>query len=156
MSLVKRFPDSGISFALGNWEPIDRLFDSWISPRVGSAAGRTRGNGAAVYTPPVEILQEKDEIVLRAELPGVKSEDIDITVHETTLTLKGSKKAETDEKREGYSYSERQYGEFLRTFQLPATVESEKVRAEFKDGILKVHMPLAEEAKPRKIEVKMQ
>ena len=74
-------------------------------------------------------------------------------MHDDKLTLEGTKSSETEAKEDEYRYVERRYGRFMRTFQLPATVTASKVRAEFKDGVLSVHMPIAEEAKPRKIEV---
>lgn len=134
-------------------ETLDRLFDAPVglfarrmSPFVGI-------QGAAIFNPPVDIIHAAEELVLRAELPGVRKEDIELTVHEDSLTLKGSKKVETESKEGQYQHVERQFGEFARTFQLPAVVDTAKVRAEFKEGILSVHMPIAEAAKPRKIDI---
>jgi HSP20 family protein len=109
------------------------------------------------WTPPVDIFETKDhEIVLRAELPGLKREDIDLRVENSTLTLRGERKQEKDVAKESYHRVERAYGTFTRSFSLPTTVDTEKVRAAFADGVLTVTLPAREEAKPRQIQVQVQ
>jgi HSP20 family protein len=106
------------------------------------------------WVPPVDILQADDhELVLKAELPDMKREDIDITIDNGTLTLKGEKKFAQDVKEEQVHRIERRYGSFSRTFSLPLTVDAGKVAAEYKDGVLTVRLPLREEAKPRQVKV---
>jgi len=106
------------------------------------------------WVPPVDIYQNGDhEIVLKAELPDLTREDIDITVDNGTLTLKGVKKLANEVKDEQYHRIERQYGSFSRSFSLPQTVDSAKVGADYKNGVLTVRLPLREEAKPRQIKV---
>lgn len=106
------------------------------------------------WAPPVDIFENGDqEIVLRAELPGVAKEDIDVRVENNTLTLRGERKRETEVKQEQYHRVERVYGAFSRSFSLPSRIDSDKVRADFKDGVLTITLPVREEAKPRQISV---
>ena len=110
----------------------------------------TSGN----WAPPVDIYQNGDhEVVLKAELPDMKREDIEITVDNGTLTLKGEKKLSSEVKEEHYHRIERHYGTFSRSFSLPRTVDAAKVAAEYKNGVLTVRLPLREDAKPRQIKV---
>jgi HSP20 family protein len=106
------------------------------------------------WTPPVDIFQTGDhELVLKAELPDMSREDIDITVENFVLTIKGEKKLASDVKEEQYRHLERRYGAFSRSFSLPQTVDATRVAAEYKNGVLTVRLPLREEAKPRTIKV---
>ena len=103
---------------------------------------------------PVDIYQTGDhELVLTAEIPDMKREDIDITVENFVLTIKGEKKFPSEVKEEQYHHVERRYGSFSRSFSLPRTVDAGKVAAEYKNGVLTVRLPLREEAKPRQIKV---
>jgi len=109
---------------------------------------------SGTWVPPVDIYQNGDhEIVLKAELPDLTREDIDITVDNGTLTIKGVKKLANEVKDEQYHRIERQYGSFSRSFSLPQTVDSTKVGADYRNGVLTVRLPLREEAKPRQIKV---
>jgi HSP20 family protein len=106
--------------------------------------------------PPVDIYEnDQHEIVLKAELPGVSREDIDLRVENNTLTIRGERKRQQEAKQENYHRVERLYGSFSRSFSLPATVNTEKVSAEFRDGVLTVSLPAREEAKPRQIQVQV-
>ena len=106
------------------------------------------------WVPPVDIFQNGDtEIVLKAELPDMVREDIDVTVDKGTLTIKGEKKFAGEPKEEQFHRIERRYGAFSRAFSLPQTVDPGKVAAEYKQGVLTVRLPLREEAKPRQIKV---
>ena len=106
------------------------------------------------WTPAVDIFEaENHDLVLRAELPGLDREDIDVTVEHSTLVLKGTKKFDAEVKDENYRRVERSYGTFHRSFTLPNTVDAGKVSAEFKNGILTVRLPFREEARPRTIRV---
>ena len=106
------------------------------------------------WTPAVDVYQSGDhELVLKAEVPDMRREDIDITVENFVLTIKGEKKVSTDVKDEQYHHTERRYGAFARSFSLPQTVDAGKVSADYKDGVLTVRLPLREEAKPRQIKV---
>ena len=109
---------------------------------------------ASAWEPPVDIYQHGDEeVVLKAELPDMSREDIDITVENGTLTIKGEKKLASDVKEEQVHLIERRYGAFRRSFSLPRTVDAGKVNAEYKNGVLTVRLPLKEESKPRQIKV---
>ena len=106
------------------------------------------------WVPPVDIYQNGDhEVVLKAELPDMTREDIDITVDNGTLTIRGEKKFAGEVKEESFHRIERRYGSFNRSFSLPQTVDTAKVAAEYKNGVLTVRLPLREEARPRQIKV---
>jgi HSP20 family protein len=105
------------------------------------------------WVPAVDIYETGDSIVIKAELPGISKEDIALEVKNNTLSLKGEKKFEKDVKEESYHRVERSYGAFQRAFTLPSTVQQDKVKAKFRDGILEITLPKAEEAKPKQIKV---
>jgi HSP20 family protein len=106
------------------------------------------------WVPPVDIYQNGEhEIVLKAEVPDMTREDIAITLDGGTLTIKGEKKLSNEAKEEQYHRIERHYGSFSRSFSLPQTVDTAKVAADYKNGVLTVRLPLREEAKPRQIKV---
>jgi HSP20 family protein len=108
----------------------------------------------ATWVPPVDVFQTSDhELVLKAELPDMTREDIDVTVENFVLTVKGEKKLATDVKEEHFHHIERRYGAFSRSFSLPRTVDAGKVAADYRNGVLTVRLPLREEAKPRQIKV---
>jgi HSP20 family protein len=108
----------------------------------------------STWMPPVDIFQTGDhELVLKAELPDMSREDIDINIENFVLTIKGEKKASAEVKDEQYHHAERRYGSFSRSFSLPTTVDPNRVSAEFKNGVLTVRLPLREDAKPRTIKV---
>ena len=106
------------------------------------------------WAPAVDLVDRKDEIVLRADLPGLDEKDIEVTVQDGALTIRGERKEEREEKKEDFHYGERSYGAFTRTLMLPAGVERHGVKATFTKGVLEVHLPKAKEAKETKIEVK--
>ena len=107
------------------------------------------------WIPPVDIFQNGKELILKAELPDMKREDIDISIEEHTLTIKGEKKLDTDVKDENVRRIERLYGSFTRSFTLPPTVDASNVSADYKHGVLTLRLPIREEAKPRQIHVKV-
>jgi HSP20 family protein len=141
------------------WEPfpevwdlrneMNRMFESFFGHP--TERGIERG-----WRPAVDIDEEKDSYIVRAELPGLKQDDIKISVSSNTLTLKGERKTEHKEKREGYHCHERAYGEFYRTFQLPTEVDAEKIKAKHKDGILEIEIPKSERVKPKEIPIKVE
>ena len=111
-----------------------------------------RGN----WVPAVDIFEtENHDLVVRAELPGMSREDIEVSVENSTLVLKGDKKFDAEVKEESYRRIERTYGTFHRSFSLPNTVDTSKVSADFKNGVLTVKLPFREEAKPRSINVEV-
>lgn len=141
--------------ALSNWsafdrlasmrEEMDRLFDFSLPSRdTGLFSG---------WSPALDLYDDKDAFVAKVELPGMKKEEIQITLHDGALTISGERKHEA-EKNEGQTFrSERYFGKFQRSVTLPASVDVNKVTASYKDGVLTVHLPKAEEAKPRQIDV---
>jgi HSP20 family protein len=112
--------------------------------------------GSRPWSPAVDIFETEDALTLRADLPDVKTEDIDIRVENNTLTLKGSRKFNKEENAKGYHRIERSYGDFLRSFAVPPTVETDKVAAEYKNGVLTITLPKKETAKPRQVKVAIQ
>ncbi len=146
--------------AVVRWDPfrdvmslqdrMNRLFDQALSrTRTDDEEGLT----ASTWSPAVDIFETPDSIVMKAELPGVRRENIDIQVRENTLTLKGERKFEREVKDENYLRMERSYGTFQRAFSLPAVVQQDKIKAVLKDGVLEVSMPKAEEAKPQQVKI---
>jgi HSP20 family protein len=117
------------------------------------------GNGeeasweASTWTPPVDLYETDSDFVLKADLPGFRSEDIHIDVRDRTLTVRGERTQETEAKDEHYYRRERSYGRFQRVFTLPTPLDAEKVRASFKDGMLELHLPKHEAAKPKRIAI---
>jgi HSP20 family protein len=108
------------------------------------------------WVPPVDIYEnDSHDLVIKAELPEMTREDIDITVENSTLTLRGTKKMPSDVKEDQYRRIERSYGTFSRSFTLPNTVDASKVTAEYRNGVLTVKLPFREEAKPRSISIEV-
>lgn len=127
-------------------EKIDRIFEE-------SLRGKDIASG--LWTPAVDIYETDDAIILEAELPGMNEKDIEVRVEDNVLTIKGERKIEQERKEENYYRMERYYGAFQRSFTLPSNVETDKIRAEYKKGILKVLMPKKEQAKPKQIKVEV-
>jgi len=105
------------------------------------------------WSPAVDILETEDALVLRADLPDVKVEDVDVRVENNTLTLSGKRNFNKDENVKGWHRIERSYGEFVRSFEVPSTVDTEKVAADYKNGVLTISLPKKEAAKPRQVKV---
>lgn len=111
--------------------------------------------GGRPWSPAVDIAETENELVLKADLPDVKLEDIEVRVENQTLTLRGERQFAKDEKTRGYHRIERNYGNFVRSFTVPASVDSEKVAAEYKNGVLTVKLPKKEAAKPRQVKIEV-
>lgn len=145
--------------AIVRWSDPFREF-AQLQDRINRAFGDAYGRSddglmtSGTWVPPVDIYQNGDhEVVLKAELPDMTREDIDITIDNGTLTIRGEKKLSSEVKEEQFRRIERRYGSFSRSFSLPQTVDAAKVAAEYKNGVLTVRLPLREEAKPRQIKV---
>ena len=138
---------------------VNRLFEGYTNTGEppASAAGNGGRTGSApmsrAWSPVVDIAESENEIVVRAEVPGMKQEDIDIELTGDTLTLRGDRKFENEERRENFVRVERSYGRFQRSFTLGVPVQMDGVRATYRDGILEVHLPKSEDTKPRKVQV---
>ena len=126
----------------------DRLFDQF-------RGGVVDENHSSVFMPAVDIVERKEDYLVKLELPGVNKDDVKITIHNDVLTIQGEKKQEKETKEDNYQRIERAYGSFRRSFTLPSSVKNEKIDATYNDGILTVMLPKAEEAKPKEIEVKV-
>jgi HSP20 family protein len=126
---------------------MDRLFEDYAPTRSG------RGEGAEL-TFPVDLSETENEVIVKAVLPGIKPEDVDLTVNEGVLTVRGESRSETTEEKENFYRREIRYGSFARSLPLPTRVKQEEAEAEFKDGILTIHLPKAEEARPKTIKIK--
>jgi HSP20 family protein len=105
------------------------------------------------WAPPIDVFEKEDKFVVKAELPGMKREEIDVSVVGDTLTIKGERKSESEVKEEDYYCSERVYGSFLRSITVPTAVDVEKIEASYENGVLEVSLPKAPEVKPKKVEV---
>ena len=135
-------------------ERMNQLFDDSFP---GVSARPDDGDWAlgGSWAPAVDIFEKDGNIVLKAELPGVNSKEVDIRVENNVLTLRGERKLEQEIKKENVHRVERTYGAFSRSFTLPSVVDTEKIKAEFKDGVLTVTLPKREEAKPKQIQVQV-
>jgi HSP20 family protein len=129
-------------------EEMNRLFDS--SLRRFSGRGVTDG-----FLPDCDIVEEKDHLVIRMDLPGLRKDDVGVTLQEGVLTVKGERKAEATSKEATWYLRERDTGSFTRTIDLPVAVDAGKIDAHFRDGVLHITLPKTEEAKPKQIEVKV-
>ena len=128
---------------------MNRLFEDSLR----GARESDSGLASAAWSPAVDIYETENEVVLKAELPGVDQKTIDIHVENNTLTLRGERKLEKETKQENYHRIERAYGSFFRSFTLPGTIDQEKIHAGYQDGVLTVQMPKREETKPKQIKV---
>jgi HSP20 family protein len=144
---------------LTGWErDMDRMLEDFFGRRARPwwPERWLRTDEMEVKPPIVDVFEEKDDMVVKAELPGMDKENIEVNLTDHTLTIKGEKKKEEEVKRENYYRSERSYGSFLRTLELPKDVHADKVKATFKNGILEVRMPKTEEAKAKEVKVKVE
>jgi HSP20 family protein len=148
--------------AIVRWEPfrdlvsiqdrMNRIFDEAFRgvTRAGTEQDWALGGS---WAPAVDIYEHDGDLVLKAELPGVDPKDVDVRVENNVLTLRGERKFESEVKRENYHRVERAYGTFSRSFTLPNVVDTDKIKADFKDGVLRVVLPQREEAKPKQISI---
>jgi HSP20 family protein len=149
--------------ALSRWDPIKEMEETQnrlarffgLSP-ARSASGGKESLTVTEWAPSVDIVEDDKEWLVKADLPEVKKEDVKVTVENGVLTFTGERKFEKEEKDKKYHRIERSYGNFLRSFTLPDAADGSKVNAEFKDGVLKVHLPKSETARPKAVEVKVQ
>jgi HSP20 family protein len=125
---------------------LNRTVDDSYTPRTEDPIG--------AWAPPVDIFETRDHVVIRAEVPGVRKEDMDVRIENGVLTLHGDRKQDTDVVQDGALRVERVYGKFARSFSLPTTIDAANVAATYKDGVLEVTVPKAETAKPKTIEIK--
>ena len=146
--------------AIVRWEPFrdllslqDRMNRLFHEQYRGAQSSEDEWALGGSWAPAVDIYEQGNDIVLKAELPGVDAKDVDIRLENNVLTLRGQRRFEGEVKKESYHRVERSYGSFTRSFTLPSVVDQSAIKAEVKDGILKVVLPKREEAKPKQIEI---
>ena len=145
MNTITRWDQSRGSTSLH--EQVIRLFeDDFIRDRSGHA-------DLASWAPPVDIYETENELVVKADLPDLQEKDIDVRVENNMLTIRGERKFDKDVNEDNYLRVERAYGPFTRSFSLPNTVSSESIRAEYRNGVLTLHMAKREESKPKQIKI---
>ena len=143
---------------LTRWEPFREF--STLQDRMNrlfresySGSGQDESLTASSFAPAVDVYEDEHKVTLKIEVPGIDEKDIDVQVENNTLTVRGERKIEKEEKEENYRRVERQYGSFVRTFTLPQTVDAEKVSATYDKGVLNIELPKKAEAKPKQIKV---
>jgi HSP20 family protein len=142
--------------ALVRWDPIreldslqgdmNRLFDRFFEGRVANGTARR-------WIPAMDLVETEDHLVLRGDLPGMSEDDIDIEIKDNVLTVSGERKAESEEKGEGYHRVERAFGGFSRSLTLPQGVDADQIKAEFDKGVLQVTIPKPADAKPTRVQI---
>ena len=142
------------------WRPerdIDQMFEDFLGRRLRPFWPERwwPATGMEITTPSVDLYEEKDDIVVKVELPGMEKDNIEVNLTDDRLTIKGEKKKEEEIKKENYYRSERSYGSFIRTLELPRDVQADKIKAVFKNGVLEVRLPKTEEAKKKETKVKI-
>lgn len=136
------------------WDPFEEM--TTLRNRMDRLWSRMSAEDTAAiadWSPVSDVVESKDEIVIKTELPGIDEKNVDVQIESGVLTIKGERNAEKETEEKGFRRVERSYGSFLRTFALPPSVEPEKVSASFTNGLLEVHLPKKEGAKPRSIKV---
>ena len=142
---------------LTRWEPFREF--STLQDRINRLFRETQGNSqdetltSSSFAPAVDVYEDEHNVTLKIEVPGIDEKDIDVRIESNTLTVHGERKIEKEEKEENYRRVERQYGSFTRTFNLPPTVDAEKVQADYDKGVLNITLPKKAEAKPKQIKV---
>jgi HSP20 family protein len=141
---------------LVRWDPFQELvsINNRLSRTLGEAFPGAAEDSFGAWAPPVDIFEKNDHLVIRAEIPGVAKDDMDVRIENGVLTLRGERKHETEVKEANAYRMERVYGTFTRSFSLPTTVDATKIAATYKDGILEVTVPKAETAKPKKVDIR--
>lgn len=140
---------------LTRWDPFRELQDRMnrMFEDTGRGWRSDEPSSTTTWSPAVDIYETQSEILVQAELPGVDRKDISLHLEKNVLTLKGERRFEKETNQENYHRIERAYGGFSRSFSIPATVEEDKIRAEYKDGILKIALPKKEQVKPKQIQI---
>lgn len=143
---------------LARWNPLREMeslrerMDDLLMPY---ATRTARWPGAEAWSPPVDVEETENELVVRAELPGMKKDDIDVSVQGDTLSIRGERKFDGEEKRQNYHRVERCYGAFQRYLVLPSEVDPAKAKAKYHDGVLELKMPKSERARPKKVAIEV-
>ncbi len=134
---------------------MDRLWDTFFEEMPLSRLAR-REEWPNKWLPTLDLAETKNEFVVKAEVPGMSPKDIDISLNGGVLSIRGEKKQEKEEKEENYHFVERSYGSFSRTIRLPGDVQSDKIKAAYKDGVLRISLPKSEESKRKEVKIKVE
>lgn len=155
MAMERWRPFSGS--AVDRWDPfrnlsdiqgeVNRLFDSFFGRATSTA------QGGRAWTPFVDMHETKDDLVLRVDLPGVRDKDVSVSITGDWLTIRGERQFEQEQTQNQYLHLERAYGKFERYVQLPMAVQADKVKATYRDGVLEIRLPKAEEVKPKEVKI---
>jgi HSP20 family protein len=130
-------------------DQMNRMFDGFFYPTTGDDEKMSRWNG----NPAVDIYDNDDHIVIKAEIPGVDKKDITVDIKDGVLTLKGERSSDNEERKENFYRRERTFGKFERAFTVPAEVDLDKIKADYKDGVLKIEIPKPKEHKPKQVTI---
>ncbi len=141
--------------AITRWDPFREVqaLQNRVNSLFRDLSGESDPLAAASFAPPVDIYEDEKKVVLKLEVPGVDEKDLDVHVENHTLTVKGERKMEKEEKEENFHRIERRYGSFFRAFTLPSTVDAENIKAEYRNGVLKLDLAKKPEAQPKQIKV---
>ena len=155
MTIEKRKSDKGLSARQPSreMEEVGRRFEDVFGRPFLPGIWRVFPSEERVWAPAIDVLEKEDKFLVKVELPGVKEEDVNVTVAGDTLTIEGEKKAESEVKKKGYYYTETSYGSFSRSITMPSTVDASKIEANYDKGVLEITLPKAPEVKPKKIVV---
>jgi len=137
----------------GELEEMERRFEDILGRPLLPTVWRRIPMVEMGWAPAIEVFEKEDKFVVKAELPGIKEEDLDVSVVGDTLTIKGERKAESEVKEEDYYCCERSYGSFSRSIALPSNVDAKKIEASYEDGVLELNLPKAPEVKAKKVAV---
>jgi len=145
------------SSEISPWGNLDRMFEDFLERRLRPFWPERwwPTTGMEIPAPALDVYEEKDDIVVKAELPGMEKDNIEVNLSDNRLTIKGEKKKEEEVKKEGYYRSERSWGSFVRSLELPSEVQTDKIKAAFKNGVLEIRLPKTEEAKKRETKVRI-
>ena len=143
-------------------EEMDRLFDDfglasgWQMPSLEGSLDRLRGLGSPTWIPQVEVFERENQLIVRADLPGMRQDDVNVEIDDNQLVIRGERRSEREDDEEGYYRSERSYGSFYRRIPLPQGINTDEADAEFRNGVLEVKLPLPERAqeKRRQLEIR--
>jgi HSP20 family protein len=155
MAIEKRKPERGLAM----WQPfremeeMGRRFEDFFGRPFLPSIWRRLPSEEMVWSPAIDVVEKEDKFVVKVELPGVKEEDVDVSVAGDILTISGEKQAESEVKKKGYYYSESSYGSFSRSITMPSTVDASKIEASYDKGVLEIILPKTAEVKAKKIKV---
>jgi HSP20 family protein len=155
MAKEKQRPERGVTL----WQPFSEMdemgrhFEDFFGRPFMPAIWRRTPSEGDIWAPALDVVEKDDKFTVKVELPGVREEDVDVSVSGDILTISGDKKAESETKKKGYYYSESSYGSFSRSITLPSTVDNNKIEASYDKGVLEISLPKAQIVKPKKIKL---